>query len=196
MVRAATLCAVLATCSAAAPWLSLSGGMDTAFLAWEHGDLYSWGFQGAVGPRLIDDLYLRAKATIPLPVFIGVIAGNQVCAGGELTYLPTNPDERFALKTSVGASWCLMWPQHVIVILADGDTGGEPQPEHDFDSGTGLRLDAAVSIGYRFDSAAVWLDLGIDHRIIDIMRFEDGIREDAQYRFTGPRMGLSCELYI
>lgn len=174
-------------------WGGTSAGLDMSYLDWEHGGHLSWSFLSAFGPRLFDDVYLRAKVSIPAP--LPVIIGNQISLGGEISYLPLNPEAGPAVETSLGVSWCYMWPEHVIVILADGDTS-EPPPQHSFDGAGGLRLEALSSFGYRFDDVAFWLDLGIDHRIMDVERTVGGEKIRGDYTFTGLRIGISVDIYF
>lgn len=173
------------------PWGSASFGLDMSYLEWEHGSGLSWGFQAAFGPRLFGDVYLRARVTMPIPGF--VVIGNQVAVGGELVCPVVGPDEGFAIETSLGASWCLQWPEHVIVVLADGEQSEPPEPQ-DYDSADGLRLDGLASIGWRYDALAIWLDMGLDWRRMDVLRFVDGEREEAEYDFLGPHLGLSADI--
>jgi hypothetical protein len=183
----------VASIAAAEPWSSASSGFDMSYLDWEHGGHWAWGFQTAFGPRIVDNLYFRAKVTIPIPFFI--IIGNQVNIGGELSCVIRNPRYGFAVESSLGAAWCLMWPENIIVILADGDTA-EPPPQHSFDEASGLRLEALVSMGYKFGEGAVWLDLGLDHRIMNVTRTPGTEREEGSYTFTGPHLGVSADIYF
>jgi len=184
---------ILSIAAVAEPWGSASAGLDMSYLNWEHGGNLEWGFQSAFGPRLIDDLYFRIKVTLPIPGF--VIIGNQVNIGGEFSYLLRNPRQGFAVESSLGAAWCLMWPEDIIVVLADGETN-EPPEQHSFDGANGLRLEALVSLGYKFREGAVWFDLGLDHRIMDVTRTVGNDKEDGKYTFTGPHLGLSCDFYF
>ncbi|MBD3278562.1 MAG: hypothetical protein GF388_09695 [Candidatus Aegiribacteria sp.] len=174
-------------------WGMLSSGLDMSHLGWELGDQLSWGFQTLFGVEVFDDLYLCAKATIPAPTF--VIIGNQICAGGSVTHLPLNNGTGFALQTSLGVSRCWMWPEHVIVILADGETN-EPPPEYDFDSAVGMRYEVLVSPGYRWGDIALRLDLGLDHRSMEVERFIQNRRVTGDYTFTGLHTGLSLDVYF
>jgi hypothetical protein len=45
-------------------------------------------------------------------------------------------------------------------------------------------------------SETLWLDLGVDHRIMDITRTVDGEKEDGTYVFTGPHLGISGDVYF
>jgi hypothetical protein len=171
----------------------LSSGLDMSYLDWEHGHQLSWGFQTAFGIRLADDLYLSAKATIPAPTF--VIIGNQVCVGGEISYLPLSPDEGFALRTSIGISRCWMWPEHFIVILADGETT-EPPPSYDFENADGVRFESLLSVGHKWRDLAIWLDLGLDHRVLEVERLVNNHKVDGDFDFTGVHTGFSLELYL
>ncbi len=184
---------IASAATVAKPWSSASGGLDMSYLYWEHGGDCVWGFQSAFGPRIIDDLYFRVKITIPAPIFI--IIGNQINIGGEFSYLLRNPQEGFAVETSLGAAWSLMWPENIIVILADGESTTPPR-EYAYDGGNGIRLEALVSTGYKFSMGALWLDLGVDHRIMDITRTVDGEKEDGTYTFTGPHLGISADFYF
>ncbi len=177
----------------AKPWSSASSGLDMSYLRWEHGGDWVWGFQSAFGPRIIDNLYFRAKVTIPVPFF--VIIGNQINVGGEFSYLLRNSQDGFAVETSLGAAWCLMWPENIIVILADGESTTPPR-EYAYDGGNGIRLEALVSLGYKFGMGILWLDLGVDHRIMDVTRTVEGEKEDGVYRFTGPHFGISGDFYF
>jgi len=179
--------------TAAKPWCSGSSGLDMSYLDWEHGGHWAWGFQTAFGPRIVDNLYFRAKVTIPIPFFI--IIGNQVNIGGEFSWLLLAPRQGFALESSLGAAWCLMWPENIIVILADGETT-EPPDQHSFDGANGIRLDALLSMGYKYDVGAVWLDLGFDQRIMNVTRTVENEREEGRYTFTGPHLGISADIYF
>jgi len=161
-------------------------------LVWEHGSGWAWGFRAAFGPRLFGDVCLRARVTLPVPGF--VIIGNQLALGGELVLPLVAPADGFSLESSLGASWNLHWPEDVIVILADGDQPGPVAPEA-FDSAEGLRLDGLVRVGWRFqEMLSVWIDLGADWRRMDVLRFVDGEREEAEYDFLGPHLGVSTDL--
>lgn len=175
------------------PWCSVSSGLDMSYLYWEHGGDCVWGLQTAFGPRLFGDLYFRAKVTIPIPFFI--IIGNQINLGGEFSYLPRNPEQGFAVETSLGAAWSLMWPEDLIVILADGEST-DPHGEYAYDGANGIRLEALASLGYKFGRGAFWLDLGIDHRVMDVTRTVGGVKEEGNYKFTGPHMGFTCDVYF
>ena len=177
----------------AGSWGSVSSGLDMSILDWEHGSQVSWGFRSTFGLRLVDHLYLNATATIPAPTL--VIIGNQLCWGGGVSYIPLYPDEGFALKTSLGVSRCCMWPEHVIVILADGETA-EPPPVHSFDWADGLRLEGLVSLGYKWEDLALWLDLGVDRRDMEVERTVLGESTRGDFDFTGAHVGLSIEVFL
>lgn len=178
---------------AAAGWGALSSGLDMSFLDWEHGSQVSWGFKTSFGIRLVDHLYINASATIPAPTLI--IIGNQLCWGGGVSYIPVDPEVGFALKTSLGVSRCHMWPEHIIVILADGDTA-EPPPVHAFDGAEGLRLDGLVSLGYKWEDLALWLDLGVDRRDMEVERTVQGEKVRGDFTFTGVHAGISLEVFL
>ena len=174
-------------------WGRLSSGLDMSYLDWEHGDHVSWSFLMAFGVRVYDDIYVTAKLSMPLPLF--VVIGNQINTGLEVSYLPINPQRGMVLKTALGGYLSVMWPEHIIVVLMDGQTS-EPAPQHSFDSANGLKLEALVSLGYRWDEVALWLDLGLDHRIMDVRRTVNGREYEGDYDFTGARMGISVECYL
>lgn len=175
------------------PWCSVSSGLDMSYLYWEHGGDCVWGFQTAFGPRLFGDLYFRAKVTIPIPFF--VIIGNQINIGGEFSYLLRNPQQGFTVETSIGGAWSLMWPEDLIVILADGESTDPPREEA-YDGANGIRLEALTSLGYKFGRCGFWLDLGADHRIMEVTRTVSGASEEGNYTFTGPHIGLTCDVYF
>ena len=194
-MKATGTVALVLTASAcyAGSWGMLSSGLDMSHLGWEHGDQLSWGIQTTFGVRVFDDVYLCAEAAIPIPTL--VVFGNQICAGGSVAYLPLNPNTGFALKTSLGVSRCWMWPQQVIVILADGETNESP-PEYDFDSAVGMRNQFLISSGYRWSDIAVWLDLGLDHRNMEVERLVQNRRVTGDYTFTGVHTGISLDVYF
>ena len=191
IAKTAVILMIFSVAVIAKPWCSISSGLDMSYLYWEHGRDCSWGFQTAFGPRLFGDLYFRAKVTIPVPFF--VIIGNQINIGGEFSYLPVKPEQGFAVETSLGAAWCLMWPEDLIVILADGE-GTDPPEEDAYDGANGIRLEALVSLGYKFGRCGFWLDLGVDHRIMEVTRNVNGVKEEGNYPFTGPHIGFSCDV--
>ena len=173
----------------AIPW-NISFGLDMSHLTWEHGAGWAWGFQGAFGLEVLPDVYLRAKITIPTPFF--VVIGNQVCLGGEISWEALGA-EGLSLETSLGAAWSLHWPQHVVVILADGPGPGEPTA---FDHAAGIRYEALVSPGFRFGDGAVWLDLGYDLRRMNVLWFDENERLEGIRIFSGPHIGFSADYYF
>jgi hypothetical protein len=174
-------------------WGRLSSGLDMSYLDWEHGRNLQWGLKYSFGLELFDDVYLSARATIPVPSLI--IIGNQVSYGIETTWLPVHSREGFALGASVSALRSHMWPEQVIVILADGETS-EPPPVYSYESANGFGLQVLISPGYTWEDLALWLDLGIDHRAMDVERLVEGRRTDGDYDFTGPRFGISLDVFL
>ncbi len=176
-----------------ANWGRLSSGLDMSCLDWEHGSNLQWGLQYSFGLQVIDDFFLSARATIPVPSL--VIIGNQVSYGIETAWLPVRPREGFALMGSVSALRFHMWPEQVIVILADGDTS-EPPPEYSYESASGFGLQFLISPGYIWDDLALWLDLGIDCRNMDVERTVQEEKTRGDFTFTGPRFGFSLDLFL
>lgn len=175
------------------PWGVASIGGDVNYLNWEYGSSWAWGFQGTFGFRLIEDLYLTAKVTLPIPGYL--LIGNQVSLGGEFSYLILNPDQGFALKTALGSSWNLHWPEDIIVLLADGPGTGEEEPE-DFEEASGLRGWATIGPGIRFNLLAMWLDLGLDFRRMEVQRFVEGQEQTGDFNFIGPHLELHFDIYF
>ncbi|MCD4708436.1 MAG: hypothetical protein K8S62_11960 [Candidatus Sabulitectum sp.] len=191
MKKIVTAFLLIAVCSAhSTPWASGSTGLDMSYLYWEHGEDCVWGYQVAFGPRIIDNLYFRAKVTIPLPTPIFAILGNQVNAGGEFSWLMKNPEQGFAVKSSIGAAWCLQWPENIIVPHTSSSN------KHAYDGADGIRMEALVNLGYKTGRGAIWLDLGIDHRIMDVTRTVEGRENEESFTFTGPHLGISGDLYF
>ncbi len=185
---------LIVSCSAIAlPWGSVSSGFEISPLAWEQGTHTPWSFYLAVGPRVFNDVFIRAKLSYPIPSMI--IIGNQFCVGGEVEWLTRNPQTGFAVKTSAGASWCATWPENIIVILADGDTVEPPEPKP-FDNASGTRYLALAGLGWRFEIGAIWLDLGLDHRRLSVSRFINNTKVIEDFSFTGPHFGISTELFF
>jgi len=182
---------LLAAAPALGEWGSISFGLDMSHLVWERGGGWAWGFQSAFGVKLTDELTVRAKATIPFPFF--VVVGNQVSLGGELAWEAIQGDG-WSVETSIGAAWSLHWPEHVVVILADGP-GGVAEPEL-FDHASGLRCDILISPGFRFDEGAVRLNLGYDLRRMNVLWFEDAVRLEGIRTFQGPHIGLSADMFF
>jgi hypothetical protein len=80
-------------------------------------------------------------------------------------------------------------------LRADGE--GTDTPEEDaYDGANGIRLEALASLGYKFSRCGFWLDLGVDHRIMDVTRTVGGKKEEGNYTFTGPHIGLTCDVYF
>jgi hypothetical protein len=175
------------------PWGVASMGVDVNNLTWDHGTTWAWGFQGTFGLRLVEDLYLTAKVTLPIPGYI--LIGNQVSLGGELSYLFLNPDQGFAVKTAFGASWNQHWPEDIIVILADGPATGDEKVE-DFDKANGLRYWATAGLGIKFSPVTLWLDIGPDFRRMDVRRFLDNEIQTDNFDFIGPHFELHTDIYF
>ena len=184
---------IFSSATVAKPWSSISTGLDASTLIWEHGTHTAWSFQTAFGPRIIDNLFLRAKISIPIPFLI--VVGNQINLGGEVSYLVKNPECGFAIETSFGGGWTATWPEDIIVILADGETTAPPV-EQDFDGADGIRWEALASFGCKFREGVVWLDLGIDHRRMNVRRFVDDIAEESFFLYTGPHIGISADIFF
>ncbi|OPL19590.1 MAG: hypothetical protein AVO35_09745 [Candidatus Aegiribacteria sp. MLS_C] len=172
---------------------SLSSGLDMSCLDWEHGRSLQWGFKYCIGLEVFDDLFLGARATIPVPSL--VIIGNQVSYGVETAWLPVHPMEGFAVRVSASALRFHMWPEHVIVILVDGDTP-EPPPEYPYETAEGFGLQVLLSPGYAWKNLALWLDLGIDHRVMEVERMVEGRMTGGDHDFTGPCFGLGFGLFL
>lgn len=185
------LLAVAAVCNGS--WGRLSYGLDMSCLDWEHGRNLQWGFRYSIGLEVSDDLFLGARATIPVPSL--VIIGNQVSYGFETAWLPVHPLEGFAVEVSASALRFHMWPEHVIVILADGDTP-EPPPEYPYEIAEGFGLQVLLSPGYSWKNIALWLDLGIDHRVMEVERMVQGRRTIGDHDFTGPCFGLCLDVFL
>jgi hypothetical protein len=178
--------------SAAAPWASVSLGAEVNRLYWEQGIHHPWSLRFAMGPRLYRGLYLRAKICMPIPFF--VMVGNQLAPGGELVY-HHGDDSGLSFRSSLGASWNLTWPEDVIVIMYDGETAEPKEPEL-FEHGSGVRLQAGIGAGWRFKDHALWLDLGLDHRKLDVLRFDGSERLEERQNFTGFTVGLATDFYL
>lgn len=186
------LAALVSVTASDARWL-LSSGVDMSYLDWEHGRNLQWGLLYSAGLEVHDDLFLSARATIPIPTFI--IIGNQVSYGIETTWLPVHPREGFALGASVSALRLHMWPEQVIVILADGETT-EPPPVYSYESASGYGLQVLLSPGYSWEDLMLWLDLGLDHRSMDVERLVEGRRTEGDFTFTGLRFGISLDVLL
>ena len=128
---------------------------------------------------------------MPLLTPIFAILGNQVNVGGEFSWLTKNPEQGFAVKSSLGAAWCLQWPENIIVPQTSSSPG-----EHAYDGADGIRMEALLNLGYKSNRGAIWLDLGIGHRIMDVTRTVNGIEEKESFSFTGPHIGISGDLYF
>lgn len=192
MKKILTVFLLVAICPAhSTPWASGSTGLDMSYLYWEHGGDCVWGYQVAFGPRIVDNIYFRAKVTMPLLTPIFAILGNQVNIGGEFSWLMKNPDLGFAVKSSLGASWCLQWPEDITVPHSSSSPG-----EHAYKGADGIRMEALINLGYKAGRGAVWLDLGIDHRIMDVTRTVNGMEEEDSFTFTGPHLGISGDIYF
>lgn len=182
---------LLAGMARAFPTMSISFGEELSALRWRNGNETSWGFNVSIGPAIANDLFLKGKVSYPLPTL--VIVGNQFSAGGEIVWLPRVSRYGLSLKTSLGASWCSMWPEDIIVILADGETNEPPDPDP-YEDASGMRYEAAAGFGYTFDIVTLWLNLGIDHRRMKVVIFENGEFTEEDLRFTGPYFGLTTEV--
>ena len=173
------------------PTMSISFGEELSALSWKNCNEISWGFNVSMGPAIAHNLFLKGKLSYPLPGFI--IVGNQFSAGGELVWLPRVSPGGLSFKTSLGASWCSMWPEDIIVILADGDTVDPPDPDP-YEDASGMRYEAAAGLGCTFDNVTLWLNLGIDHRRMKVNIFQSGEFTEEYLRFTGPFFGLTTEV--
>ena len=82
-------------------------GFDFDYLFWADGTRFTWGWAGAFGVRLFDQLYLKAKIVIPM-FFLFASVGNHSSFGGELEYLfiaPQDSDMGYSLAVKSGASF-------------------------------------------------------------------------------------------
>ena len=182
---------VLFSNAQAFPEMSISFGEELSALNWRNGSHASWGFNVSLGPEISRNLFLKGKISYPLPTLI--VVGNQFSAGGELVWIPVASGHALSLKASLAASWCAMWPEHIIVILADGDTNEPPAPDP-FEDASGIRYEALAGLGCTFDMITLWLNLGVDHRRMKVSIFENGEFTEENLRFTGPCFGLSTEI--
>lgn len=177
--------------AAALPQVSLEWGLEASPLSWKLGTHTPWSLNLAFGPELSQDVYLRGRLSYPIPFFI--VIGNQLSAGGELLWLPKNPDNGFTVRTSLAASWCSTWPEDVIVILADGESSEPSEPEA-FENASGIRYEALLGLGWKMDLITMWVNLGLDHRKLNVRRFENNTEINEDLRFTGPHFGLGTEV--
>ena len=183
---------LLASSSGAFPPSRFSTGLDMTSLHWQDEDDVFWSFNFAWGPMIRRNVYLRARVSIPVPGFI--IIGNQFKAGGELLWDVVQTNDGFGLSLSAGVHWCAMWPENIIVILADGDTGGEPVKQEAFEDASGTGFELLASPCLLMGPVRIVLDLGVEHRIVTVNEFtENGIR-GFDRTFTGPHAGFSMSV--
>ena len=157
-------------------------GFDFDYLFWDDGTRFTWGWAGAFGVRLFDNLFLKAKITVPM-FFLFLSAGNHSSFGGELEYLfvsPQDSDMGYALGVKAGAAFNWHVNRHTQLF---GPEVPEPSP-----CANGLKTWAAVRVGFSSRKLFSFLDLGLDVKRMDV---KNRYAVSHGEWFLGPYFGIA-----
>ena len=164
------------------PWGAAELGLEAQFLRWNGQGQWTWGLQGAFGIRIVDELFVKARISLPMFVLLAIL-GDQLSAGLEVEYWFLPDEGGFSLALAGGAGYTFYWNQHATAI-------GPESPQPDL-CGSGLRSWALVRLGLGGRKVSGNLDLGIDIRVMDLKN-QYG-RSEGQL-FIGPYAGLSVSV--